>query len=226
MPGGVAAGPALDAFRSVECQIMDWADDTAYSLNDVIDGVRAGFVTWGRIESWAARGGACSAESEVWIRSLAEAMRHDRLEPVFGNKIGHCIRACRLIPWENPLASLSHRYAWRLEIDGAVGREIAFYKALAADLIFTSPQIGQMEHKGRFILEGLFAAFVESLRPGRARALRVLPPLVERLLSAEPTEAGRMRRICDHIAGLTDGQARRAWKRLYDPDHTSIVDLG
>ncbi|HWB86337.1 MAG TPA: dNTP triphosphohydrolase [Bryobacteraceae bacterium] len=37
--------PAQDQRKSIECQIMDWADDTAYSLGDLIDGIRAKFIT-------------------------------------------------------------------------------------------------------------------------------------------------------------------------------------
>jgi len=31
-------------FRSLECEIMDWADDTAYCLNDLVDSINAGFL--------------------------------------------------------------------------------------------------------------------------------------------------------------------------------------
>jgi dGTPase len=30
--------------RSLECQIMDWADDTAYGLSDIVDSINAGFL--------------------------------------------------------------------------------------------------------------------------------------------------------------------------------------
>ena len=37
LPKELTAGKKLNSFRSVECQIMDWSDDAAYSLNDLAD---------------------------------------------------------------------------------------------------------------------------------------------------------------------------------------------
>jgi dGTPase len=225
LPAGAAPGEALDDCKSIECRIMDWADDTAYSLNDVIDGVRAGFLTGEKIEKWAAAAGA-GTEAEPWIRDLAEAIRRDRLETVIARKTGACIRACRLVRWDHPLAARTHRYAFRLEVDEPVRREIAFYKQMAFDIIFTSPQLCQIVHKARHILGQLFEAFLDNYLGGNPRPVRVLPPLVARLVESETSERGKRRRICDHVAGMTDGMARRTWKRLFDPDYASIVDLG
>jgi len=54
--------------------------------------------------------------------------------------------------------------------------------------------------------------------------------LLSRDFEAEMDEAGsdsqrRARIICDYLAGMTDGFAIRIYKRLFDPDFGSIVDL-
>jgi dGTPase len=46
------------------------------------------------------------------------------------------------------------------------------------------------------------------------------------LIAAEQTTAGKARRICDWLAGLTDGMIVRTYRRLNDPDFGSIRDLG
>jgi len=38
--------------------------------------------------------------------------------------------------------------------------------------------------------------------------------------------SGKARILCDYIAGMTDGFAIRTYKRLFDPDFGSILDLG
>jgi len=41
----------------------------------------------------------------------------------------------------------------------------------------------------------------------------------------EADTSGRYRRLCDYVAGLTDGLAVRTYKRLYDADFGSIAEL-
>ena len=55
-------GATRDKFKSIECQVMDWADDTAYSLNDLSDSVRAGFLNIEKIEAWAEKTGHSTGE--------------------------------------------------------------------------------------------------------------------------------------------------------------------
>jgi dGTPase len=57
------------------------------------------------------------------------------------------------------------------------------------------------------------------------RVIRILPPQVGRLVDAEHSTAGKARRICDWLAGLTDGMIVRTYQRLFDPQFGSIRDL-
>jgi dGTPase len=59
----------------------------------------------------------------------------------------------------------------------------------------------------------------------KGRVIEILPGHVGNLIKAEATEREKARRICDWLAGLTDGLATRVFKRLNDPDFGSLRDL-
>lgn len=224
IPAELHGEEELNAFKSVECQIMDWADDAAYSLNDIVDGAKAGFLTSDRLESWAA-GVGVDAEGQQHLETLINVIRSDRLEAVFSEKIGGFITACRLRPRRNFMAGLTHRYGFELVVAPAALREAQFYKQMANDIIFESPQLQQIEHKARKVLFSLWESCWRNYVDKGSRVINILPPRVGRLVAAEPTVDGKARRICDWLAGLTDGMIVRTYKRLNDPDFGSLRDL-
>lgn len=216
----VATGPPV---ASIECQIMDWADDTAYSLMDIVDGCAAGFIRTDTVERWAANRNPGPDDSDA-IEYLLGALRDGAIERRFARRIGDLLRACRLIPRPGPIPP-THRHAFDLAIDPAARSRARLYSRLAVDLVFRTPQLQQLEFKGARILRDLFDAFANEYLRGERAAIRLLPPNTETLLSAADTPAARARILCDHIAGMTDGFAVRTHRRLFDPAFGSIADL-
>jgi dGTPase len=224
IPRELHGGEKLNALKSVECQIMDWADDAAYSVNDIVDGVTAGFLTIERIEQWAA-GETIDAPQQTLLDALFNAIRADKLENVFAQKIGAFITACRLKERENFMSAKTNRYRFELVVTGEVEREAQFFKKMANDIIFESPQLQQMEHKARRVLFDLWDSAWRNYVEVGPRVIKILPPRVGTLIAAEATPAGKSRRICDWLAGLTDGMIVRTYRRLFDPEFGSIRDL-
>jgi dGTPase len=224
IPGPLMRGNALNDFKSVECQIMDWADDAAYSLNDIVDGVRAGFLTVERIERWA-DGETIGAAEQRHLDTLYDAIRRDRLENTFSHKIGTFIQACRLKERDNFMAEKTNRYKYDLIIDETARSEADFFKKMANDIIFESPQLEQLEHKARVILMALYNAIWSNYAERNERVIRILPPNISRLIEAEKTQDGKARRICDFLAGQTDGMVVRTYRQLFDAEFGSFRDL-
>ncbi len=226
-PIELTPGKARDRFKSIECQIMDWADDTAYSLNDLSDSVRAGFLNIERIEAWAEKNGQPIGE-DAPLGKLMKAIRARKVDPFVGSRIGKYIQATRLETDVNFLSGTTNRYRFRLVVDPAARAESKLFKRLAFEVVFLSPQLKQLEHKGSRMLRQLWEILEERYIRGNAidgQDFQLLPADTAAEISAAPDEASRARLVCDFLAGMTDGYAARTYKRLLMPDFGSIGDL-
>jgi dGTPase len=86
----------------------------------------------------------------------------------------------------------------------------------------------QLDRKSDFILGRLFDVFADQYirEPESGReSFTLLPEEEEALIAAQSTETERARIVCDVLARMTDGIASRTYKRLFDADFGSIVDL-
>lgn len=213
------AGKARDCFRSIECQVMDWADDSAYSLNDIVDGVRARFLTIANVEGWAASQTLNETE-QGHVQALLRALRDDAIEGRFGRKIGAFIRGCHLRERaESFMSGLSNRYRFELVVDPEVREEADLYSKLAREVVFWSPQLQHLEYKGDFLLRRIFEVLVECFQAQEnGRRMNFLPADLIEPLEGVYDERARVRLLCDFVAGMTDSYAVRFYKRLFSPD--------
>jgi dGTPase len=226
-PPELTPGDLRDGFKSIECQIMDWADDTAYSLNDLSDSVKAGFLTVERIEQWALSHGLDYSDHTP-LGDLLGAIRGKRIEPFIGKKIGKFVRSVHLEKEVNLLSATSHRYAFRLMIDEEVREESSLFKALAYELVFLSPQLKQLEYKGSHILGRLWELLERRYvlqQSVDGQKFQLLPHEEASEIDGTADKGERARLVCDFLAGMTDGYAVRTYSRLFEPGYGSIGDL-
>ena len=226
-PVELTPGKDRDAFKSIECQIMDWADDTAYSLNDLSDSFRAGFLSIHRIEQWAEQAGESCAEGTA-LGDLIKAIHGNRVEPFAGKRIGQYIQAASLSEDSNYMSAATNRYRYQLQIDEEVRKESEIFKRLAFEMVFLSPELKQLEYKGNHMLERLWSVLKKRYIEGSTigdQDFQILPKEDADEIEALECVNARARLVCDFLAGLTDGAAVRLYKRLFIPDFGSIGDL-
>jgi dGTPase len=204
---------------------MDWADDTAYSINDLADGIKAEFITEPKLTSWKEEK-QLDAEETAIVDKVLEIMRSGNVEKQMSLKIGEFVHACSVVLRHNFMSDVTNRYRYGMEVSPSIRRECELYKRIAVDLIFKIPQVNQLDYKSNLMLKRMFTAFYEAyVFPGGGKLL-LLPRDLDRTLrnKALPPD-DKARHICDYLAGMTDVYASRVYRRLFDPEFGSLVDL-
>jgi dGTPase len=229
----VRAG-APDGRRCLEAQIMDWADDVAYSVHDVEDGVHGGLIRLAEVSDddretlcriAAAHYSPRRPEElapvldtlleQPMLRDLAgydgsyaaQAAAKRATSELTGRFAAAAVEATRARYGGAPLA----RYAADLVVPEDVAAECALLKAVAAHYVMRREGIAERQARQRRLLREL----TEAVAAGAPEALdRALRPS----WSAAETDRERLRVVVDQIAQLTDTSAVARHTRLLRRD--------
>ncbi len=225
LPIELYPGEKLNGFKSIECQIMDWADDTAYAINDLVDSISGGFITIAKLLHWKEenKNKLTDIQSEQ-LANIIKWIQKGNYKAKFGSQIGEFILATNISERKTFIDGKTNRYKYFIEINEAYEERVKLYKSLSVSLVFQSPQIHQMEFKGDQMLSKLFKVFEENYIT-QLKPTKLLPDFTDHLIREEKDYNDRARLVCDYLSGMTDSFAMRTYKRLFDPNFSSIIDF-
>jgi dGTPase len=224
-----------DGRRCLEAQVMDWADDVAYSVHDVEDGVYAGSIRIDALDA-AERAEVCALAAGLYLSGplampvaipLDGALDRLLALPALMDLRGFDRSHAALTAAKRATSELTGRFAGaaaaatlaqagagpltRYDADLTVPREVvvecALLKALAARYVMQSAAAGERRAAQRRLLRELVAALVDAGASALSQALR--PSWAE---AADDDE--RLRVVIDQVAQLTDSGAVAAHRRL------------
>ncbi len=208
----------------LEAQIMDWADDVAYSVHDVEDGIVSGRIDLMALTDAAERdvlvdlaarhfggdpGALREAGRDLVALEVVAALRRTDVTSVAGQLalkrltselVGRFVLAAtdatRAVYGEAPLS----RYGADLVVPATVGAEVALLKAVALRYVMRDPERLKMQASQREVLAELAHALL-------AKAPDALDPAFADAWVRAADDAARLRVVIDQVALLTDQQA-------------------
>lgn len=213
----------LNKFQSIECQIMDWADDTAYAINDLVDSISGGFINIAKLAAWQRDNNFSDFNNNI-IDEIIGWIKDGNFKQKFGAQIGSFVVAAGIKKRKSFLDAKTNRYKYELVINKNIFEKAQLYKRISVDLVFKSAQLHQIEFKGNSMLKNVFKLFEDNYI-AHMKKFKLLPDFNDKLVRAEKNKINRARIVCDYISGATDSYALRTYKRLFDPDYSSLNEL-
>ncbi len=214
----------------LEEQVMDWADDVAYSVHDVEDALHTGMVLPAVFTSPDERAAIVTCARAEYATDLDDATLHaalDRLraleywpqmydgshihlvalKALTSHLIGRFCTAAEIATRDAYEGYPLTRYAADLVVPEAVRAEVAVMKAVTAVYVMGRPGAEDEYVRQREVLAELVSTLV--LRGGRD-----LEPWLAPTFAAASDDAQRLRVIIDQVASLTDASAWEWHRRL------------
>ncbi|OHU86935.1 MULTISPECIES: anti-phage deoxyguanosine triphosphatase [Pseudoalteromonas] len=198
-------------FKSLDCAIMELADDIAYAVHDLEDAIATDTLT---LADWTLYAEPkLIALSSPWLKqnltrltqrlfSQDEAYRKDAIGELVNLFIVNGALNIQNPDFESPLL----RY--KVTLDNEFADILSILKIFVFERLIREPKMQQIEFSGQNLLIDLFSALASD-------PMRLLPYTTQEQYQNTNTTNEKMRVLADYLSGMTDEYARRTHKRLF-----------
>jgi dGTPase len=239
-----ALHPAGDARKSLEAELMDWADDVAYSVHDVEDFFQAGLIPLDRL---------ASPDGKERTRFLQGALarlyaRRPELRSHEQELTGAFEDLMAAVPFDEPFddsrqararlhdfsSGLITRYLAAVALNESTteGRtisilpgaetEVLMLKQLTWQYVIVNPALAIEQRGKQRVITELFNTYMEAAT--HPREWNLFPGAWRERIAAAADEHARIRSVVDFIASLTEQQAMRLVSRIAGSAPGTILD--
>jgi dGTPase len=232
--------PSGDESKSLEAQIMDWADDVTYAVHDVSDFFKAGLVPLDRLldgssrekarfydsifarTDWVDESGFSRQDLEIAFDKLIQFFpledrytgtdKHRRaLRSFTAAQIAECVKSVHLdVPKK------------KLIVPPRKKKEIAMLKQLTWHYVILNASLTTKQFGQRKIIRDLFEVYHKSAV--ERDCLELFPTAYRELVNRATFARERTRLVADMIAGMTEQQAISIHRKLTGVNLGSVLD--
>ncbi len=205
-------------FKSLDCSVMELADDIAYGIHDLEDAIVTGVVSQQDfIEQVITK---LQRIDDEWLRTYSETLA-DKLfsqqrfiqKEAIGGLVNYLITAIELVDQNATLSTSFQEPLLRYKAQHPVIAEqtLQIFKDFVYQYVIKQASIQQIEYRGQQIVMELFEALASDPE-------RLLPKNTAiRWQQAKANEQNSYRVIADYVAGMTDEYATRLYQTLFLP---------
>ena len=204
--------------KSLDCSMMELADDIAYGIHDLEDALAMGLLSSQKVCSDLGHELRTIARQKNggdrdYYQRLIASDNPKQLKRAITNMVKYMVDntvPVELEAFEHPL--LRYQITMRDEARTILTR----LKQYVLNEVILQPRLRTLEYKGQMIISQLFEAFLSDPKGLLPRAIST---------QFEPGDDVRIHRaISDYIASMTDGEAASMYERLYLPGNGSVFE--
>lgn len=225
--------------KSAEAELMDWADDIAYSVLDMEDFYQAGRIPLDRLAedpdeqsafldrvkgSWKMRDGIDDPDFNDCANAFVELVSVIPFDRLFtgSREQRRQLRTLTSFLIGRYASAISLRQPSSLEesfvqVDRRFQREVRMLKELTWQYVILDPSLASQQYGQQKVIRSLFEIYFDACL-NRSK-WHLLPPRYQEManesgVDSPPNDTARARLVCDFISGLTEPQAIELYHRL------------